>query len=270
MTAAADRGVRAAPVAGRRTAAALRTATHAEWTKLRTTAGPAWLLLATVAVTVGLGVLAAATVTCHTAEACLVDPARTSLTGAQFGQAVVAVLGVAMVGGEYGTGMIHVTLAAVPRRPVLLAAKAAVLTAPVIAVAVVAVAGSLVAGRHYLPALDLGDGAVRRAATGAVLYLTLMALLSLGIATAVRSSAGATGIVLALCYAYPLVVKAVPDRDWQRHLEQAGPTTAGLSVLATTGLRELPIDPWRGLAVLAAWSAAAMLAGGLVLRYRDG
>jgi len=65
-------------------------------------------------------------------------------------------------------------------------------------------------------------------------------------------------------------VKAVPDRDWQRHLEQAGPTTAGLSVLATTGLRELPIDPWRGLAVLAAWSAAAMLAGGLVLRYRDG
>jgi ABC-2 type transport system permease protein len=248
---------------------ALRAATHAEWTKLRTTAGPAWLLLTTIAVTVGLGVLAAATVTCH-AEACVVDPARTSLAGVQLGQAVVAVLGVAMVGGEYGTGMIHVTLAAVPRRPVLLAAKAAVLIAPVLVVAAVAVAGSLVAGRHYLPALHLDDGAVLRAATGGVLYLTLMALLSLGVATVVRGSAAATGIVLALCYAYPLVASAVPDKDWQRHLEQAGPTTAGLSVLATTGLRELSIGPWGGLAVLAAWSAAAMLAGGLVLRYGDG
>jgi ABC-2 type transport system permease protein len=31
----------------------------------------------------------------------------------------------------------------------------------------------------------------------------------------------------------------------------------------------LPIGPWVGLGVLAAWAAAAMLAGGLVLRLRD-
>jgi ABC-2 type transport system permease protein len=247
---------------------ALSAAIHAEWTKLRTTGGPVALLFGLVVLTVGLGTLAAATLTCHDGP-CVVDPARTSLIGVQLGQVVVAVLAVSTVGGEYGTGMIHVSLTAVPRRPVLLAAKAAVLVASVLGAAAVAVVVSLLTGRHYLPGLALDDGAVVRAGAGAVLYLTLIALLSLGVAAAVRNAAGATGIVLALCYAYPLIVAAVPDRDWQRHLHQAGPTTAGLAVLATRGLTDLPIGPWHGLAVLAAWTAAALLAGLLVLRFRD-
>jgi ABC-2 type transport system permease protein len=45
--------------------------------------------------------------------------------------------------------------------------------------------------------------------------------------------------------------------------------TAGLDVQATTGLRTLPLSPWQGLAVLAAWAAGALLAGGLLLRCRD-
>jgi ABC-2 type transport system permease protein len=45
--------------------------------------------------------------------------------------------------------------------------------------------------------------------------------------------------------------------------------TAGLDIQATTGLRSLPLSPWAGLGVLAAWAAAALLAGGLVLRLRD-
>jgi ABC-2 type transport system permease protein len=45
--------------------------------------------------------------------------------------------------------------------------------------------------------------------------------------------------------------------------------SAGLAIQATTGLHGLPIGPWAGLGVLAAWAAAALLAGGLVLRLRD-
>ena len=45
--------------------------------------------------------------------------------------------------------------------------------------------------------------------------------------------------------------------------------TAGLAIRATAGLNSLPIAPWAGLGVLAAWSAAALLAGGLLLRLRD-
>jgi ABC-2 type transport system permease protein len=45
--------------------------------------------------------------------------------------------------------------------------------------------------------------------------------------------------------------------------------TAGLAIKATTGLRSLPISPWAGLGVLAAWSAGALLPGGLLLGRRD-
>ena len=45
--------------------------------------------------------------------------------------------------------------------------------------------------------------------------------------------------------------------------------TAGLEIQDSTGLHGLPISPWAGLGVTAAWAAAALLAGGLLLRVRD-
>ncbi|MFY7626872.1 hypothetical protein [Streptomyces soliscabiei] len=45
--------------------------------------------------------------------------------------------------------------------------------------------------------------------------------------------------------------------------------TAGLAVQATVHLHELPIGPWAGLGVLAAWAAAALLVGSLLLHRRD-
>ncbi len=73
----------------------------------------------------------------------------------------------------------------------------------------------------------------------------------------------------ALLYHFPIVANVVSDAHWHRHLEQIGPMTAGLAIQATTGLRSLPISPWAGPGVLAAWTAAALLAGGLLLRLRD-
>jgi ABC-2 type transport system permease protein len=56
---------------------------------------------------------------------------------------------------------------------------------------------------------------------------------------------------------------------WHNSIERYAPMSAGLAIQATTGLRGLPISPWAGLGVLAAWAAAAQLAGGLLLRLRD-
>jgi ABC-2 type transport system permease protein len=102
-----------------------------------------------------------------------------------------------------------------------------------------------------------------------VLYLALIALLSLGAATAVRDSAVAIGLVLGLLYLFPIVAGVVTDPHVQRHLQQIAPMTAGLDIQATTGLRSLPLSPWAGLGVLAAWAAGALLVGGLLLRLRD-
>ena len=104
---------------------------------------------------------------------------------------------------------------------------------------------------------------------GSMLYLMLIALLGLGIAGIVRDSAAAIGIVLGLLYLFPIVTHAVSDPDWQRHLQQIGPMSAGLTVQATTDLHSLPLSPWAGLAVTAAWAATALTAGALLLHTRD-
>jgi ABC-2 type transport system permease protein len=79
----------------------------------------------------------------------------------------------------------------------------------------------------------------------------------------------AIGLVLGLLYLFPIVAGVVSDPYVRRHLQQIGPMTAGLEIQATTGLRSLPLSPWAGLGVLAAWAAGALLAGGLLLRLRD-
>jgi ABC-2 type transport system permease protein len=245
----------------------MRYALHAEWTKLRTTPGTSLLLLTVVAATVGIGVLAAAATDCP-AGTCSVDVARVTLAGVQLGQAVVAVLAVQVIGGEYSSGMIHTSLAAVPRRLTVLAAKALVLTAAVTAAAAAGVLGSLLAGNRLLP-LPVTDAAVLRAATGSVLYLVLIGLLALGATAAVRNPATAAGLVLGLLYVFPIIGLAATDPEFRRHLDQIAPMAAGLAIQATTGLDTLAISPWRGLAVLGGWATAALLTGGLLLRLRD-
>jgi ABC-2 type transport system permease protein len=53
-----------------------------------------------------------------------------------------------------------------------------------------------------------------------------------------------------------------------RHLQQIAPMTAGLAIQATR-LNTLPISPWAGLGVLAAWAVGALVLGGMLLRNRD-
>jgi len=252
---------------------------HAEWTKLRTLASTGWLLLAAAALTVAVSTAADAAATCP-AGGCQADPAKLSLTGVQAGQAVVAVIAVLAISGEYSTGMIRITLTAMPRRLTVLAAKAVLVAGLVLAASAVGVLASVLAGRLILPGhgftpahgylpLSLGDGPVLRAACGSVLYLALIALLSLGVATAVRESAVAIGLVLGLLYVFPVVTSVVTNQHWQRHLEQIGPMTAGLYVQATADLRSLPLTPWQGLGVLALWAAGSLIIGALILRFRD-
>ncbi len=255
-------------------------ALHAEWTKLRTLPGTGWLLIGAVAATVIVGATVSASLSCTSSAGCHPDVTKLSLSGAGLSQAIVAIVAVLAVSGEYGTGMIRTTLVATPRRTTVLAAKAAVVTAVTLAAGTLAVLGSVLAGRLILPghgyspangypALSLADGTVLRAAGGTVPYLALIALLSLGIATAVRDAAVAIGAVLGLLYLFPILSQTVGSPGVARHLQQIGPMTAGLEIQASTGLHSLPISPWVGLGVLAAWAAAAMLAGGLLLRLRD-
>jgi ABC-2 type transport system permease protein len=254
-------------------------AVRAEWIKLRTVPDPGWLLLACAAATITVSSAVVAVEKCRPVS-CAVDTTKVSLTGVQVGQAAVAVMAVIVIGGEYGTGMIRVTLAAVPRRSVMLAAKVAAVAVVTAAAGIVAVLGSLLAGRIFLPdngftaahgflPLSLGNGPTLRAAVGSVLYLVLVALFSLGVATAVRDTAAAIAIVLGVMYLVRAVSDTVLDPTWQHRVQRVAPMNAGLAIQSTRNLGKLPIGPWPGLGVLAAWTAAALFAGWLLLRLRD-
>jgi ABC-2 type transport system permease protein len=252
-------------------------ALHAEWTKFRTVAGPAALLAGVVTLTVAVGAAAASASRCSSAT-CGIDPAKVTFTGIFPAQAVAAVAGVLAIGDEYSTGMIKLSLTATPQRLTWLLAKAAVLAAPLLAAAALAVAGAALAGRLILPGhgftpahgyASLTSATDVRAAIGAVLYLTLVALLSLGVAAAVRDSAAAIGLVLGGLYLSPIAAAVISNPPIDRHLQQINPLSAGLDAQATIGLKTLPLTPWQGLGVVALWTAGALLAGALVLNFRD-
>jgi len=174
--------------------------------------------------------------------------------------------------------MIKLSLTAMPRRLTWLFAKAAVLTAPVLVTSALAVAGAALAGRLIIPGhgftpahgyASLTSATDFRAAAGAVLYLTLIVLLSLGAAAAVRDSAAAIGLVLGVLYLFPITASLVSDATLARHLEQIGPLSAGLDAQATIGVKGLPLTPGQGLGVVALWTLGALLLGALVLKLRD-
>jgi ABC-2 type transport system permease protein len=256
----------------------MRDAVHAEWTKLRTVPSSGWLLIAIIALTVGASALVTSIVKCP--GTCDADTTKLSLTGIMLGQAAVAAIAVVVVTAEYGTGMIRVSLAAVPRRSVLLAAKAIVVTAVVLVAGTISVLGSVLAGRIQLPgngftaangfaALSILHGPTLRAAAGSVLYLVLIGLFTLGISTALRDSGLTAAVVLGFLYVIPIIGDVVISPLWQHRVERWTPTDAGLAIQATRNIAKLPIGPWPGLGVLALWTTAALAGGWLVLRLRD-
>jgi ABC-2 type transport system permease protein len=253
-------------------------ALRAEWTKLRTLPSTGWLVIGTVAAMVAVSAGVALAV--HVGSGDRQDPTKLCLIGIYVGQAVIASLAVLTIADEFGTGMIRVSLAAVPRRLELLVAKAINIAGLASFAGVLAVAGCLVIGRLLLPGdglnaahgyalVSIAHGPVVRAAVGTVLYCVLVALLSFGIATAVRDTAVSVGVVLGLLYVLPIAAQAVTDPVWKRHLQQIAPMTAGLAIQATTNVRSLPISPWAGLGVLALWSGAALLVGAVLFCARD-
>jgi ABC-2 type transport system permease protein len=248
-----------------------------------------WLLLSIAALTVAVGVIADRAAGCQGSSCATAlagqDPAKIALTGVQASQVLVAIVAAGAVTGEYGTGMIRVTLTAMPRRLTVLAAKAAVVSGLLLATGTVAVLASVLAGRLILTGsgftaangfgagghslLSLADASVLRAAGGSVLYLVLVGLLAFGIATAVREAAVAIGAVLAPLFVFPVLSHVVTDPVWARHIEQASPMTAGLYIQVTVDVQSLPLTPWQGLGVLGLWALGALILGGLVLRLRD-
>jgi len=261
----------------------VRRALRAEWTKVRTVPSTGWLVVAAAVATVAVGALATATLHvnhCPTPATCFEDTAKASLTGVWLAEVAVIVLAVLAVGGEYGTRMIQTTLTAQPRRPKVLIGKLVVVVGLTLAAGTTGVVGAVLTAGQILPGngfsvangyrpLSLTDGHTLRAAGGTVLYLALIAALSVGVAMVVRDTAGAVTAVLAILLLPSVIAAFISDPEWRRRLDRYSPSEAGLAIQATQGLADLPISPWAGLAVLAGYATVAVVAGAVVFQVRD-
>jgi ABC-2 type transport system permease protein len=251
---------------------------RSEWTKLTTVRSTAWSLLATAVLTVAIGAIVCAVAAARWHQFSLVervtfDPVRHSLSGVLFSQLAIGVLGVLVMSAEYGTGTIRSTLAAVPRRGWVLAAKVIVFGAVALVVGEIVSAVAFFVGQAILtgstPHATIGQTNVLRAVLGTGVYLALLGLFALGIATVVRHTAGAISLFVALLLVLPLILQALPQSVIDA-LAKYLPANIGVSV---TGVRPEPdlhtFSPWVGLALLALYTACALGAGLATLLRRD-
>jgi ABC-2 type transport system permease protein len=199
------------------------------------------------------------------------DAVSLALTGVSFAQLAVGVLGVLLAAGEYSTGMIRSTLAAVPRRLPVLWSKAAVI-GPV--ALVLTTVGALAAFQLGTPGLDgeqislaLGDDGVLRSLAGAGLYLGLVAVFGVGLGMLLRSSAGAIAALVGILLILPGLASLLPD-SWYDTLSPYFPSNAGSAVYALHESSD-SLSPGAGLAVFAGWVALTLAAAACRLRRTD-
>ncbi|MGW4898366.1 ABC transporter permease [Kitasatospora sp. NPDC004240] len=242
---------------------------RAELTKIRTVRSTLVPLLLALVVSVGTGVLngASARSAIDRGSGLLrpdFDPVDAGFVGVQFGQLALIAFAVLLICAEYGSGMIRASLAAVPDRGLFYLSKITAAAAVALLVAVPTVFLAFLASQAALGPYGVGLGrpGALRAVLGACLYLTLMCLFALGVATVLRGTALALSLLFAFVFVLSPVANTVPAlRTAARYL----PDHAGAEVMkADPGL-----SPGTGLLVLAAWTAAALLAGYLTLRGRD-
>jgi hypothetical protein len=243
-----------------------------EWTKIRTLRSTFFTLAATVAFVVGLGALISYESSVHyTPQNGVWDPTTMSLSGLVIGQLTIAVLGVLAITGEYGTGMIRTSLAAVPRRGRLLAAKAAVFGAVALVTGEVVswvafFVGQLMISGHQ-PTASLSQPDVARAVTGGGLYIALIGLMAIAAGTILRHTAAAITAVIGVLFVLPGVLEALPN-SWRLPVEKYWPTRAGEQILTVTrDSNTLPA--WLGFGELALFVAVLFALAYFLLRSRD-
>ncbi|KUJ38288.1 ABC transporter permease [Streptomyces sp. NPDC093228] len=248
---------------------------RSEWTKIRSVASTVWTLSAALVVTVALGMLISALTrrefdSMSPRDRLTLDPTFISFAGMSLGQLAMIVFGVLVVSNEYSTGMIRTSLAAVPRRATFLFGKITVATALALVVGMATsflafFLGQAVLGPH---GARLGDPGVLRAVVGGGLYMTLIAMFSMGIAAMLRSPMLSLGVLMPFFF---LISNILGNVSATKKIGRFLPDQAGSRILQVVpgAADDTPYGPWGGLGIMVLWVAAALIGGYALLKQRD-
>ena len=261
---------------------------RSEWLKVWTLRSTIWIIVVTLAAMVGLSVMMAWGMTLDpgaagdpqggdpqgvTVEAgepmALSSMGTMAVTFGYFvGQIVVVVLGVMVATGEYATGQIRSTLTAVPTRTPVLLAKIATVTVVAFGLGVLAVGLAWLATYPILEPegmlLDLGADGTWRSLLGVPLYLSAIALFSLGIGFLLRHTAGGISAVLGILLVLPMLA-AIP-LEWLQDALVYLPGAAGERLIMNV---DDVLTEWQGFAVLGGYVVVVLVLAGIALRRRD-
>jgi len=238
-----------------------------EWIKLRSLRSTWWVLALTVAGALGIAVA----VGVNTEDAAA-DLTNNALAGISLGLLLVGVLGVLAMTGEHSSGMIRATLAAVPNRPLVLAAKAAVFGALALAAGEAAAFIAFFAGGAALPAgvpaPTLGQPGVLRAVVLGGAGYCLIGLIGVGLGAVIRHTPAAIALLVGGVYVLAQLVAGFAT--WIMAWLPIAIVANSLSVTRPVGDGQIRfLSPWAGLGVLGLYAAVSLAAGAFLLARRD-
>ena len=247
-----------------------------EWTKIRSLRSTIFSLLAAIVFIVGLAVLVPMVTVSHwpprdPREALGFDPTTRTLSGIFLAQLAIGVLGVLLITGEYATGMIRATFAAVPARLPVLWAKAAVFAAVTLVLMVPTVLGAFLIGQSILTSkhlqTNLSNPGVLRAVIGAALFLTVVGLLGIGLGALLRNTAGGISTLFGLLFVLPIIVRFLPS-SWSDPINKYLPSNAGEAI---THVHPDPtlLAPWTWFGLFCGYAVVVFIAAAITLRRRD-
>ena len=185
------------------------------------------------------------------------------------------VFGALLITGEYSSGTIRSTLAAAPKRPVLLATKLCVTTGLTMVFCVLLSFVSFFLGQAILSSggaphrhPGIAGSSTGRRLTG--LFIGLLALMSFGFGLIFRGTAAAIAGFVAVVFVLPLVMHGISEAG-VRYLPDQHPDQLGhvdRRPRARVG-RIRPLAPVVGLALMALYAAAALAVGAALFVRRD-
>jgi ABC-type transport system involved in multi-copper enzyme maturation permease subunit len=265
------------------------------------------LTLRSTAIILGITVVAVLLVTGLVSHAALghppgwyegFDPTQTSLTGMVIAGLTGGVFGALIITGEYSSGTIRASLAATPRRPVLLTAKIGVTAAAVIVFCEILSFASFFLGQailsgqqtpsaaelqqsgqgpvgpdgkllvtHLSSHASLGSPGAFRAVWMTGLFIALLALMSFALGLIFRSTAGAIAGFAGVTFVLPLVIRGISE-----HLVRYMPSNILVNSVMSTNPDHgpyAPLSPPIGLLVMALYAVAALAIGVVLFSRRD-
>ncbi len=237
-----------------------------EWTKLRTARATVWIPVVMTLLIPAFAVFVGATHSLQPDDTILGG----SLTGAITGQLAAGILGVLMISTEYSTGTIRTTFTACPRRVIVLAAKATVVSALIFVASLLACVAAYLIGAEMLDGDRYARGEPMPALIGVALSCSAVGVLGLAVGTALRHPAGAITAILGLILAPALFGPLLGD--WQRWIAGAAPTAALQKLSQTSDAVPETVGSlggWPTLLLVCGYATAALAASARLLHTRD-